>query len=347
MNDSRRSRAESKRGNDDLLARFHAESLERELYRRRPVRDGDSVVRPDVVRPLLFELLHVRPLQKTPGVYDVAHVFAFLVSDYRLCDAYVPVRSHGHGRVHVSKKPPMGMKETLTQPPDSREAMVSVQKEVAREAVFEDSFGSAEDGNLLVGVDQAFAQDGDVAVSASVVVRTDDCETVETETARRETRVPYIPGLLAFREGEAVVTSLEGLETTPETVLVDGSGRIHPRQAGLATHVGVALDIPTVGVAKSLLCGTPRESSERLEEGERVPILADGDVDAEDGTTIGYAVQTKQYSDDAATTVNPLYVSPGHRVSAETAADLVAEACDGYKLPEPVRRADKLADEES
>jgi deoxyribonuclease V len=168
---------------------------------------------------------------------------------------------------------------------------------------------------------------------------------VDTAEARRETRIPYIPGLLAFREGEAVVASVCALETTPDIVLVDGSGRIHPRQAGLATHVGVALDIPTVGVAKSLLCGEPCRSAEGLGEDERVAIAADDSVDAPSDTTIGYAYQSKQYSENASMTVNPLYVSPGHRVSAETAVDLVAEACYGYKLPEPVRRADSLADE--
>jgi deoxyribonuclease V len=222
----------------------------------------------------------------------------------------------------------------------SRDEMLSIQHEIAERAVFDDDHGSVE---TVAGVDQAFAQNGDVAVSAAVVLR--DGEMVDTAGARRETRIPYIPGLLAFREGEAVVASLRALETTPDIVLVDGSGRIHPRQAGLATHVGVALDIPTVGVAKSPLCGEPCRSAEGLGEDERVAIVADDGVDAPKDTTVGYAYQSKQYSEDAATTVNPLYVSPGHRVSAETAVDLVAEACYGYKLPEPVRRADALADE--
>ena len=222
----------------------------------------------------------------------------------------------------------------------SRDEMVALQHEIADRAVFDDDHGSVE---TVGGVDQAFADDGDVAMSAAVVLEGGD--TVETATAHSETHVPYIPGLLAFREGRAVVASLNALETTPDIVLVDGSGRIHPRQAGLAAHVGVALDVPTVGVAKSLLCGKPRRSIERLEEGERVAIVADDGVDASKDTTVGYAYQSKQYSEDAATTVNPLYVSPGHRVSAETAVDIVENTCDGYKLPEPVRRADALADE--
>ena len=240
----------------------------------------------------------------------------------------------------MTKEPSVGMEDILTDPPPDKEEMVAVQREVAERAIFKDVHDGFE---TVGGVDQAFAEDGDTAVSAAVVLRGN--ETVETATARRETRVPYIPGLLAFREGEAVVASLRALETTPGVVLVDGSGRIHPRQAGLATHVGVTLNIPTVGVAKSLLCGEPRRSVERLEEGEHVEIVADDSVDAPDGTVIGYAVQTKQYAPDASTSVNPLYVSPGHRVSADTAASLVEKACDGYKLPEPVRRADALADE--
>jgi len=220
----------------------------------------------------------------------------------------------------------------------SRDEMVSLQHEIAERAVFEDDI---DDIKKVAGVDQAF--DEDTAVSAAVVLRDD--ETVETSTARRETRIPYIPGLLAFREGRAVVASLRALDTKPDVVLVDGSGRIHPRQAGLATHVGVAFGVPTVGVAKSLLCGTPRRSVDRLEEGERVSIVADEGVEAPNGTVLGYAVQTKQYAPDASTTVNPLYVSSGHRVGAETAADVVAGECDGYKLPEPVRRTDVLADE--
>jgi len=222
----------------------------------------------------------------------------------------------------------------------TRDEMVALQHEIADEAIFENSFGTVES---VAGVDQAFADDSEVVISAAVVIQ--GYEVIETTTARRKTCMPYMPGLLAFREGRAVVASLRSLETKPGVILVDGSGRIHPRQAGLATHIGVALGIPTVGVAKSLLCGTPRRSVESLEEGDKVEIVADDSVNALNGTTIGYAIQTKQYAPDSSTNINPLYVSPGHRVIAETAVDIVTEACSGYKLPEPVRRADALADE--
>ena len=202
--------------------------------------------------------------------------------------------------------------------------------------------GTADDRPLVAGVDQAFV--GDRAVSAVVVLR--DGEVVERVHAVAETAIPYIPGLLSFREGGAVLAAFAALEREPDLALVDGSGRIHFREAGLATHVGVVLDLPTVGVAKNLLCGTPRESLDReLPAGTRVPVEADADVEtAKAGTVIGHALQTRQF-ESGNRHVNPVFVSPGHRVSAGTAADLVEQCCDGYKLPEPTRLADSYADE--
>jgi deoxyribonuclease V len=168
---------------------------------------------------------------------------------------------------------------------------------------------------------------------------------VERVSATAPTEIPYIPGLLSFREGNAILAAIEKLETEPDLFVLDGSGRIHFREAGIATHVGVTLDVPTVGVAKSLLCGQPRESlDDPLPEGARVPIEADGDVTAPDGTVIGHAVQSRQY-DSGDRHINPLYVSPGHRVGAETAADVAEATAAGYKLPEPTRLADKAAGE--
>ena len=151
--------------------------------------------------------------------------------------------------------------------------------------------------------------------------------------------------MLSFREGEAILAALAALDSDPDVLLVDGSGRIHFREAGLATHVGVTVDVPAVGVAKSLLCGRPRDSlADPLPAGRRVAIAADDDVTAPDGTVIGSAVQTRQY-DSGNRHINPLYVSPGHRVSAETAADWTLATAAGYKLPEPTRLADSYADE--
>ncbi|MFT4880922.1 MAG: deoxyribonuclease V [Natronomonas sp.] len=237
----------------------------------------------------------------------------------------------------------------LPDPDRSREGMETLQRELADVAVFaddmeDDSEGlGTHSGPPVAGVDQAFrAGDTEEAVSAAVLVRGE--RVVGRASAVREAAIPYIPGLLSFREGEAVLAALGALSGEPAVTLVDGSGRVHFREAGLATHVGVALETPTVGVAKSLLCGQPRRSVEGLETGERVAIEADGDVTAPDGAVIGYAVQTRQF-DSPNRHINPVYVSPGHRVSAATAADIVLACTAGYKLPEPTRLADAAADD--
>ena len=242
--------------------------------------------------------------------------------------------------------------EFVPDPSLSRDEMEQLQRDIAAAAVFEDDVGEVlttalEDSfgvdsrPLVAGVDQGFHSDD--ATSAIVVMR--DGTVVERVHATERTEIPYIPGLLSFREGGAILSAFERLECDPDVVLVDGSGRIHFREAGLATHVGVTLDVPAVGVAKSLLCGRPRQPIDQgLPEGTRVAIEGDGDVTAPAGTVIGYAVQTRQY-DSPDRHVNPLYVSPGHRVGAETAADLVARYATEYKLPEPVRLADRHADE--
>jgi deoxyribonuclease V len=230
--------------------------------------------------------------------------------------------------------------------------MESLQREVAAAARFEDDLdfdpaavsladatSLAGERPLVAGVDQAFLDDR--AVSAVVVLRGE--EVVERAHAVTDLSIPYVPGLLSFREGGPILAAFETLAVDPDLVLFDGSGRIHYRQAGLATHLGVVLDVPSVGVAKNLLCGRVEADVEGRPAGWRAPVLADDDVDASPGTVLGYAYQSRQY--DGTPVINPLYVSPGHRVSAETAVDLVAALCAGYKLPEPTRLADAHADD--
>ncbi|WP_158057594.1 endonuclease V [Halorussus halophilus] len=266
--------------------------------------------------------------------------------------------------------------EFVPDPSLSRAEMEQVQRDIADAAVFEDDFSfdptnvgtdateasersqttldetteereqreRERDPPMVVGVDQAFTSDGEQAISAIVAVQ--DGDVVERVHAVEPCQIPYIPGLLSFREGGAILSAFEELSVEPDLAIVDGSGRIHFRQAGLATHVGVTLDLPAIGVAKNLLCGRAEEPlDEPLPEGVRVPIKADEDVTAPEGTVIGYALQSKQYDNPSRRYVNPLYVSPGHRVSAKTATELVWRLCAGYKLPEPTRLADAYADE--
>ncbi|MEA1930118.1 MAG: endonuclease V [Euryarchaeota archaeon] len=199
---------------------------------------------------------------------------------------------------------------------------------------------TAHEPPVVAGIDQSFIND--TAISAIVALQ--DGEVIERTHAVTELSVPYIPGLLSFREGEAIVEAFATLDCEPDLACFDGSGRIHFRQAGLATHMGVVFDLPAIGIAKNLLCGDPRESVDDRAEGWRTPIESTDAVDCPSGTTIGYAYQSRQY-DSGNRYINPLYVSPGHRVSAETAVDLVAALGGGYKLPEPTRLADSYADE--
>ncbi|MFB6126425.1 MAG: endonuclease V [Halolamina sp.] len=234
------------------------------------------------------------------------------------------------------------------------EEMAALQRRVAEDAVFVDDLPfdpatvslaetppvTGGQRPLVAGVDQAFLDDR--AVSAVVVLR--GGEVVERTYAVSETAIPYVPGLLSFREGGPILDAVATLSVEPNLFVFDGSGRLHFRQAGLATHLGVTLDAPAIGVAKSLLCGTPAESTADRPEGWLTPIrVADGDdVDAPPGTVVGHAYQSRQW--DRPQSINPLFVSPGHRVGADTAVDLVASLCDGRKLPEPTRLADDYAE---
>ena len=259
--------------------------------------------------------------------------------------------------------------DLVPDPALERSEMESLQREIATEAEFSDrlsfdpravteSVESAEPAGttqttltggdstdtgeppIIAGIDQAFIDDS--AVSAIVALRGGDV--IERTHAVTDLSVPYIPGLLSFREGEAIIDAFETLDCVPDLACFDGSGRVHYRQAGLATHMGVVFDIPAIGIAKSLLCGTPRESVDDRPEGWRTPIAASSRVDCPPETVIGYAYQSRQY-DSGNRHINPLYVSPGHRLSAETAVDLVAALGGGFKLPEPTRLADSYADE--
>lgn len=251
--------------------------------------------------------------------------------------------------------------EYVPDPHSSRDAMKTQQRELASDAVFRDNRcptpeavelsepldlevqdPPSTDGPIVAGIDQAF--EDEMAVSAVVALQ--EGAVIERVCARTPLSIPYIPGLLAFREGEPIVEALDQLTVEPDLLVFDGSGRIHYREAGIATHVGVLYDVPALGVTKNLLCGTPdRSLGEPLPAGTRVAIRADDEVETEPGTLIGYAVQTRQFPNPETRHVNPVYVSPGHRMGPDTAADLVEALGAGYKLPEPIRLADRAAGE--
>ncbi len=216
-----------------------------------------------------------------------------------------------------------------------KDEMKQMQRKIAEKAVFADQNELERPEDLtVVGVDQAFTEDR--CVTAAVVM--EDGETVEEAYADVELEIPYIPGLLAFREGRSIVEALKKLESDIDLMILDGSGRVHFRQAGIATHIGVIFDKPSIGVAKNLLCGQTGWNGEKLSKDEHKPIKPDSKLERVEDEVLGYLYQSKQYSGDRK--VNPLYISPGHRISADKSVEMVANYIDGYKLPEPVKIAD-------
>jgi len=177
--------------------------------------------------------------------------------------------------------------------------------------------------HFIAGVDIAVSKAEGMATGAVVVLQYPELRVVETKVARGRLDFPYIPGLLSFREAPLTLDACQRLTVTPDLFLVDGQGIAHPRRLGLASHLGLFLDAPTIGCAKSLLCGS-----------HQVPGIEPGSyAEVVDGSeTIGAAVRTKLG-------VKPVYVSIGHKVDLQTAIHWVLKCCRGYRLPEPARLA--------
>ncbi len=179
---------------------------------------------------------------------------------------------------------------------------------------------------LVAGADLAFSPDKTESIAGVVVWDVTAREVVEQHVARQPTRFPYVPGLLSFREAPVLLAALRKLRGEPDAFLFDGQGLAHPRRFGLACHVGVILNRPSLGCAKSLLVG--RCATPGVARGSTTP-LDDG------GETVGMAVRTRDG-------VKPVYISIGHRLSLRSAVEIALACGAGYRLPEPTRLADKL-----
>jgi len=204
-----------------------------------------------------------------------------------------------------------------------REA-IALQAELRDRVVRTEQLGAV---RHVAGVDVGFERDGAVTRAAVAVLAFPGLELVAKSVVRRPTRFPYVPGLLSFREAPAVLAAFERLRVVPDLLLYDGQGIAHPRRFGIASHVGVLLDAPTIGVAKTRLIGEHRVPPDR--RGAWVP-LRDG------GETIGAVLRTRAG-------VKPLYVSIGHRVSLESAVRWTMACVTRYRLPETTRWAHRLA----
>jgi len=176
---------------------------------------------------------------------------------------------------------------------------------------------------FIAGVDISAERARGAATAAVVVVSYPDFKIEETEIVEGELAFPYVPGLLSFRESPLILIACERLTITPDLFLVDGQGIAHPRRMGFASHLGLFLNTPTIGCAKSLLCGTYEMPG--LEPGSRAEIIDKGEV-------IGAALRTKRG-------MNPIYVSIGHKINLQDAIHWALECCRGYRIPEPTRLA--------
>ncbi len=176
---------------------------------------------------------------------------------------------------------------------------------------------------FIAGVDISSGRAQGIATAAVVVLSYPQFRVVEMKVAQGKLDFPYVPGLLSFRESPLTLAACEGLSVIPDLVLVDGQGIAHPRRFGIACHLGLLLDTPTIGCAKSLLCG--RHEDPGVESGDYAEVL-------DEDETIGVALRTKAG-------VKPVYVSIGHMVNLQAAIYWVKMCCRGYRLPEPTRLA--------
>ena len=175
----------------------------------------------------------------------------------------------------------------------------------------------------MAGADVSYDRGSPVLFAAIVVLDASNLEIVEVAATTGRAAFPYVPGYLSFRELPPLLEAFAKLRARPDLVLCDGHGRAHPRRFGFACHLGVALDVPAIGVAKSRLVGEHREPG--LRRGAHVALRADGEG-------IGEVLRTQPG-------VKPVYVSVGHRVSLATARQLVLRFTPRYRVPEPIRAA--------
>jgi len=201
---------------------------------------------------------------------------------------------------------------------------IAIQKELSGHVLRE---GMLDDVRFVAGVDISVPRFGKIARGAIVVLNYPELELVEIQIAEQEIDFPYIPGLLSFREAPVIFSACEKLSTTPDLVLVDGQGIAHPRRLGIASHLGLLWDKPTIGCAKSRLCG--EHAPVGTERGDSAK-LVDGNE------TIGAVLRTRA-------NIKPLFISTGHRINLKAAVQWVLNCGCGYRLPEPTRLAHQAA----
>jgi deoxyribonuclease V len=203
---------------------------------------------------------------------------------------------------------------------------IALQRQLAERVEREDRLGPV---RFVAGVDMSANDRTGLARAAVVILSYPELREVEVVREEQSLRMPYIPGLLSFREAPVILSAFERVRQAPDLLFVDGQGIAHPRRLGIASHLGVLLDLPAIGCAKSLFVGQHEPVADAV--GAQEPLIHRGEV-------IGMVLRTRAH-------VKPMIISTGHRVSLATAVRYVLACGRGYRLPEPTRLADKRAGE--
>ena len=204
---------------------------------------------------------------------------------------------------------------------------VALQKKLRERLVFRELQKTPK---VIAGVDVSYEKHGDLFHAAIVLLSFPRLEVIEKACASARVDFPYIPGLLSFREGPVVIEAFKRLKTIPDVAIFDGQGIAHPRGIGIASHIGLFLEIPTIGCAKTRLVGEYDEPG--IDKGEFTPLVLQG-------LEIGAVLRTRKC-------VKPVFVSPGHLITIEESAKIVLECSERYRLPEPTRLAHHVSNEE-
>lgn len=200
----------------------------------------------------------------------------------------------------------------------------ALQRQLAEQVVLTDQFGEV---HRVAGVDMAINENNGMARAAVVLFSYPELEILEKHVYEEPLRMDYIPGLLSFRELPSLLGAIAQLKQQPDLVMTDGQGIAHPRKLGIASHLGLWIDRPTIGCAKSILVGKHEAVGEAV--GDWTPLVYGKE-------TIGAVLRTREK-------VKPMIISPGHKISLESSIKFVLACGRGYRLPETTRLADKLS----
>lgn len=211
--------------------------------------------------------------------------------------------------------------------PKSVKEAFSIQKTLSTNVSLKDGFNSI---NRVAGIDLSILKQEKNLICGIILFKFPELTEIERVFSVSDEKFPYVPGLLAFREGPAIIETFGKLKEKPDLLILDGQGIAHPRRFGIACHVGVILGVPAMGIAKKKLYGTYDEPG--ITKGSSSQLVS------KDDDIIGTVLRTKDNT-------KPVFISPGHMVTIETATQIASECARGYRIPEPTRLADKYVAE--